>query len=93
MSGVQLQPRGTAQDEAEWCDRHLGYVPAGQTEPAYGPRSPYRRCLECKAKDLAAVEAREAIHEPCGYGMAFHIDGRCPQELGPNGARAQAGDR
>ena len=65
----------------EYCDKHGGYVDEGRTQPM-GTGSPYRICDGC---------GDETYHS-CGYLNSFHVDGCCPQELGPKGARALGGD-
>jgi hypothetical protein len=74
----------------EYCDKHGGCVDEGRTQPM-GTGSPYRICDGCVDEARRLVAARETYHS-CGYLNSFHVDGRCPQELGPTGARARAGD-
>ncbi|HYI67115.1 MAG TPA: hypothetical protein VEW95_09345 [Candidatus Limnocylindrales bacterium] len=74
----------------EYCDRHGGYVDEGRTQP-YGSRSGYRICDGCADEGRRQVASRESYHS-CGYLDSFHVDGRCPKELGHDGARAKAGE-
>ena len=57
----------------EYCDRHGGFVPAGQTK-AYERRSPYRICDGC----VEAARMRDCPR--CPYALGAHRrDGSCPE--------------
>lgn len=75
----------------EYCDKHGGYVDEGRTKPM-GTGSPYRICDGCIDESRRRLAAVEGYCTSCTYLGSFHLNGRCPQELGPNGARALGGD-
>lgn len=75
----------------EYCDKHGGYVDEGRTRPM-GTGSPYRICDGCVEEARQRLTRSEDYCTKCTYLGSFHLDGRCPEELGPNGARAMAGN-
>ena len=75
-----------------YCDKHGGYVDEGRTRP-YANGSPYRICDACIDEARRRLAKSEDYCTECSYLGSFHINGRCPVELGPNGARALGGDR
>lgn len=79
----------------DYCDRCGRYVEPGTTRPYTGDKTAAgaRACATCIDEMRAAVSARETHCDDCGYLVTFHVDGRCPKELGPDGARAQDGER
>lgn len=76
----------------EYCDRHGGYVDEGRTQPM-ATGSPYRVCDGCIDEAHRRQARASSYCDSCGYLLSFHVNGRCPAELGPKGARATAGDR
>lgn len=79
----------------DWCDHGRHLVQPGTTRLYTDDKGPNgaRACAGCVEQMRAEVLARETFCPECHYLAAMHRDGRCPQELGANGARAQAGDR
>ena len=57
-----------------------------------GTGSPYRICDGCVEEARQRLTRSEDYCTKCTYLGSFHLDGRCPEELGPNGARAMAGN-
>lgn len=75
----------------EWCDRHRGYVDEGRTQP-FGAGSIYRICDGCTDESQRLSDRSVTYCPDCGYLLAFHVRDRCPQELGPEGARGRSED-
>ena len=47
-------------------------------------------CPPCRQREVDRLDASK-VHT-CGYVYSAHVGGRCPTELGPEGARANWGD-
>lgn len=75
----------------DYCDKHGGYVDEGRTRPM-ADGSPFRICDGCIDEARRRLSA-SSFCSACTYLGSYHVAGRCPQELGPTGARAMAGDR
>jgi hypothetical protein len=89
---VQVDRRQLEEPAGSYCDHHRDFVEPGVLTRAYHKGSPYRMCQPCIDVEVAKIAARETYCPSCHYLFSFHRDGQCPKELGPDGARDQAGD-